>query len=252
MLSTNTSQSTSSYEQFLNFLEYKSHGLKENIMRWQNIIGHADTNWTPKQAEKNILSWYKFNSVSYHAKSYKISPEKQEVLEKFQKDPYYIFKNMVEIMGRDLVSKYLRNTLKSQLEDENSRLEVFISSDADDVFSWVDLICKIQNNGEIQYVWIDIAVSQKEEYLTEKSEKMTSTKCIEFNMCQRIPYDTKMPRKVLAFSPKIMAEMLSQYLSSIEKGEYIDTLELYNNISKQNIQDTKNMTKLKVDNLLTL
>ena len=55
-------------------------------------------------------------------------------------------------MGRDLVSKHLRKTLTPTLDPETGRIEVFIASDADDVFAGVDLICKIQNKYQSEYL----------------------------------------------------------------------------------------------------
>ncbi len=230
--------SNSYYVGFLNHLNTKSHGLKEKVTHWQKSILQSDTKHL-SQWEKNIVSWYRFNNVSYHCNEYKISPEKQEILDKYRNDPYYIFKNMVEIMGRDLISKRLRNILKNELSSDDARLQVFISSDSDDVFWWVDVISKIQYWWKTSYLGIDIAVSWNQEYLANKTQKKTQSICMEFNLEEKLPPTTKMPRYVLQFSPEIMAEMLHQYLEAVENGIHIDTLDMYQNIRAKHIKEVQ-------------
>lgn len=242
----------SSCEWFLNHLNTKSYWLKEKIEHWQKII----LKWweTEKQStwDRNISSWYSFNNVSYHSDKYKLNRERSDLIQMFHNDPYYIFKNMVEIMWRDLVSKHLRKTLADKLSHDDSRLQVFVSSDADDVFWWVDLIVKLEHDGNIEYQWIDIAVSGNKRYLSEKVEKREETVCMEFNIKNWNRPTMKIPRYVLQFSPKIMSEMLSQYLDSIEKWEYLDTLDLYKTVKNQNIVDARAETNFKINNLMRI
>ncbi len=240
-------------ENFINHLNNKNVWLKEKIEAWQKII----LKWFDKsnltQSEKNICSWYQFNNISYKSWDYILDERKEWLIQEFNENPYYIFKNMVEIMWRDLVSKHLRETLSNKLEsDEESRLQVFTSSDADDVFWWVDLITKLELNWQTQYMWIDIAVSANKWYLTQKAEWRTQTKCIEFNLNQWIDPWKKIPRYVLQFSPKLMSELLDQYLSSIEKWKYVDTLDLYRIIHSQNLTEVRKETNFKINNLIRL
>lgn len=240
-------------ENFINHLNKKNKWLKNKIEHWQKIILWTSDNSTETEEERNIRSWYKFNNVTYHSQNYNISAEKQVLLNQFHENPYYIFKNMVEIMWRDLISKHLRKTLAEQLEnDEESRLQVFVSSDADDVFWWVDLITKLELNGKIEYMWIDIAVSANQDYLTRKSKSKTESKCIEFNLTQWLHPWNKIPRYILQFSPILISELLDQYLSSIENWEYVDTLNLYKKIHNQNLIEVRKDTNFKVNNILRI
>lgn len=240
-------------ENFINHLNKKNRWLKDKIEHWQKVILWVTDNIEETQEEKNINSWYRFNNVSYHSDKYNLPENKQDLLRQFYENPYYIFKNMVEIMWRDLISKHLRKILAKQLEnDEESRLQVFVSSDSDDVFWWVDLISKLELNGRTEYMWIDIVVSANQDYLTRKSKSKTESKCIEFNLSQWLHPWYKIPRYILQFSPKLISELLDQYLSAIEKWEYVDTLELYKKIHNQNIREVRNDTNFKVNNILRI
>jgi hypothetical protein len=237
---------------FLNHLETKSKWLKEKIEHWQKIILKSDNDHTDKIWDRNISSWYWFNNVSYHSNKLRSHSWKDKLIQAFHNDPYYIFKNMVEIMWRDLVSKHLRKTLWEKLTFNDSRLQVLTTSDSDDVFWWVDLIVKLEYDGNIEYMWIDIAVCWNKKTLEDKINKNEETKCIEYNLFEWNNPSMKIPRKVLQFSPKIMAEMLSQYLKAIENWEYIDTLELYKTIKNQNIVDARDETNFKINNLMRI
>ncbi len=248
----NSRNSNQWYVCFLNNLNKKNIWLKENIEKWQNCIVKWK-NWEKlTNKERNIYSWYKFNNYSYSSPDYNLKADRRKILEEFKSDPYYIFKNMVEIMWRDLVSKHLRKILQEKLEHGSSRLQVFITSDSDDVFWWVDLIAKISEKWKNEYLWIDIAVSAREDYLVEKSKKKTETICMEFNKKEKIKATRKIERNVLQFSPKIMAELLWEYLEGVESGEYIDALEKYSEIKTKNIQQVKDDTNFKVNNLLRI
>lgn len=88
--------------------------------------------------------------------------------------------------------------------------------------------------------------------MTQKTEWKTQTKCIEFNLHQWINPWKKIPRYVLQFSPKLMSELLDQYLSSIEKWKYVDTLELYRKIHSKNLTQVRKETNFKINNLIRL
>jgi hypothetical protein len=239
-------------ETFLNNLNSKSNWLKENIIKWQLMIKYWWDKVNLTDYGNNIANWHRFNNNSYNSDKLRVSDRQKNIMNQFHSDPYYIFKNMVEIMWRDLVSKFLRKELSEKLTHEDSRLQVFITSDYDDVFAWVDLICKIETEDGVDYLWVDIAVSNNQEYLIDKSLKKVETYCTEFNLKNWLNPKFNIPRQVLQLKPEIMAEMLSRYLTWVEEWLYVDTLELYNNITKEKINDVSDNTSFKIDNLLTI
>ncbi len=202
--------------------------LVEKIWFWQNSIKNSDKS-KQTQEEKNIANWFRFNNKSYKSDKLVMSEKHKKLLIEFSEDPNYIFKNIVEVISRELIYKYLR-TIKSL---ENSRVKVVNTSDFDDVVWWVDIIVEIENEKwEISLIWLDIAVSNNDKYLVNKTNR-TQTKCIEYNLSCKRDINTKFLREVLQINPEIMWKLLYLYLVKVEKWESVDILMLYRNICEE-------------------
>lgn len=142
----------------------------------------------------NLWRWYHSNRKSYHSDKYNISKIDKNLLDDFKKDPYYVLKNSVEIIWKKLVSKLFENSLKWTLNN----VKVYTTTDIDDIKWWADLIVVLDEKGEKSYVWIDIAVSDSQEYLSVKNTKKESV-CQEFNLYKWLHINTKIRRMVLDF-----------------------------------------------------
>lgn len=92
--------------------------------------------WT--MCAEAIHSWYwkESRSQSYQAPNWKISPERSVLFQQFRSDPNYHLKNLVEVVARNLVEEMLRS--------DGIDAKVMLTSDSDDVFSWVDLIIEVK------------------------------------------------------------------------------------------------------------
>lgn len=142
------------------------------IDSWQSAI---KAEGEPTKEAVNIHNWYwsQVRSRSYQAPSWRITPERTALFQKFRSDPYYHLKNLVEIVARSLVEEMLKA--------EGLDAKVMVTSDSDDVFSGVDFIVEIKSEkGSKDYVGFDLAVSDNPEYLQKKGQR-THTVCREFN-----------------------------------------------------------------------
>ncbi len=213
--------------------------LNKYIEYFQDVI-LRNINWetAKNNTEKKIISWYNFNNNSYSAKNYKLDKNKGELLEKFKNDEFYIFKNIIERIWRELVSKLFQNQLwKNYSKDEEIWIKTLITSDSDDAFWKIDLIVILNEDWEESYLWIDIAVSDNSKYLESKIQKEDS-QCIEFNLYKWLPLNTKIKRVVLDFERKVMANFLIEFFETIESNWVIDIKTVYN--KHYNLKHNKN------------
>lgn len=247
-------QENSWYISIANSLSNKSDGLDKKIDDWQAMIKQADTKESSSPEGERIKDWYRRNNKSYHSSKLRISDHYKDLIQKFSADEYYIFKNIVEILGRQLVSEYLSDLTGIW----NTQLKTYITSDFDDVAAWVDLIVEMTFEDWVtQYLWLDIAVTSNDDYLWKK-EKRTQTYCIEFNLANKFAPKMMIDRKVLKFHPKVMWELIYRYLSWVEKGQEEDILELFRKINKRFNSETawygyiQKQTSQWVNNILTI
>ncbi len=141
----------------------------------------------------------------------------QEKTQEFQKDIEYGLKNFVEILARPILEAKLTNLWWKEVK-------VFLASDNDDVWSGVDLILTFKDpkTEQVHTIWIDVATSQDEGYLDDKSGKNTCTP-EEFHWTQWKPEGTSVPRIVFAISPEKMAKILQDTLRDFAEGKPITT-----------------------------
>jgi hypothetical protein len=239
---------------FLNHLNKYEEWLKEKIEYWQEIIKKWDEEFKNMNfSEKNIYKWYKKYKETYSCERYKLSPNRSEILEKFKNDNYYIFKNIVEIMASEIVVAEYKIETENLFNNIFVELNVFLTSEKDDIFWWVDLIVELEVDWKKTYTWIDIVVSENDNYIIRKSKKRDKTICMEFNMYKWKDPLMKIPRYVFQFSPKIISSLLVKYLESIERWEKISVYESYQDAKwKEEIEKELEQTRLKVSNLIKI
>lgn len=186
--------------------------LIKKVEFWQDAVSgrYKKMNLEKRDREQSeaIYRWYwkEIQDHSYQAASWKISPERSLLFQEFRSDPNYHLKNLVEVVGRQLMEEIFRA--------RGLNPNVMLTSDSDDVFSWVDLIVELRTKGKpVEYTGIDIAISKNPYYLAKK-EKRTETICYEFNAFKG--YKNKsMPREVFAIPPRVMAKFLTRYMQQI-------------------------------------
>lgn len=159
---------------------------------------------------RNIAKWYLQESKSrtYQGRNWKIDPKYVALFQEFRSDEFYHLKNLVEVVMREIVELTL---ISEGFQD----VQVYRTSDNDDVTAGADLIAKIRKSDGSGYTFaIDLAVSGNEKYLGKKRER-TETKCREYNRYAGMPLDTPMDREVIAIRPEVMGYFLVQYLDAV-------------------------------------
>lgn len=132
----------------------REHGFDKEYMAWaiefwqdalKGKYRHSTEEWYRTSAQ-NLSKWYwnEVNVRSYQAPSWKISPERTVLFREFREDSYYILKNLTEIVVRDLI--------EATLTSEGYEVEVMTTSDSDDVFSGVDIIVGVKEEGQTCYI----------------------------------------------------------------------------------------------------
>lgn len=185
--------------------------LVKRIDFWQHAMSGAYKlrNLPPDEirASEVVYKWYtqELQHHSYHSPTWKVLPERAELFRQFLEDPYYHLKNLVEVV--------MRQVLEEMLRLQGVDATVYLTSNGDDVFGGVDVIVEAKMQDRIEYMGIDIAVSDNREYLEEKQQR-TATICREFNTCKRLG-KMSMAREVFSVSPHTMARFLSDYMERV-------------------------------------
>lgn len=97
---------------------------------WQDAIRgklqQSSDEWY-RENGKRIHKWYwdQLHTKSYHVPGWRVAPEHSKLFHEFKKDHFYGLKNLVEIVMRHFVEVMLQET--------GHDVEVFTSSDCDDV-----------------------------------------------------------------------------------------------------------------------
>ncbi len=162
------------------------------------------------QEGRNIAKWYlnESSSRSYEGRNWKVDPKYLVLFQEFRSDEFYHLKNLVEVVMREIVELTL-------VAEGYREVQVYQTSDNDDVTGGADLIAKIRKpNGSGYTFAIDLAVSSNEKYLEKKRER-TETKCREYNRYADMPIDTPMDREVISIRPEAMGYFLVQYLDAV-------------------------------------
>jgi hypothetical protein len=241
-------------------INYDEIELTRNIGAWQNAIKKWE-NWEKIiQKDHNIYLWYNTESKKTYSSDKLVQNKRNtELVAKFKNDPNYIFKNIIELLSRELLYKHIRS-----IEDfKDHDIKIYNTSDSDDIFWWVDCIVEISKDWEWneESFWIDVAVTNNHEYLEKKSQK-NQTFCLEYNLFKWKNPTEKMPRIVLQFKTEIMAKLVTEYLRLIWEWKFTNILNLYNDICEkkenENVYETLDAktiiesTKAKTLNILNL
>lgn len=215
--------------------------LSLKIWEWQSAI--KKTNWFHKKTEwKNISNWYNWiiDEHSYSYKNLEISDHFSWLINDFKQDPNDIFNKMIEYVIRDLLQRKLKDRLSSLYEKDrknfwDKRVSVKITSDYDDVRSWIDLILSFEwdKKEKNKYIWIDVAISWNEDYLVEKSIRRDSIPT-EFNLSKGFNKDNLIPRRVISLHPEILSHFIYNYLTQIEKTWSANVVDIFNKTLKNN------------------
>jgi hypothetical protein len=216
-------------------IEFVQKAISEYLKKPSKYSNYQSLDNTSKKIH-NLWKWYKNNRENYSSPKLRINDNIQELMDRFKMDDFYILKNCVEIIWKKLVLKHL----KDKLVWKDWNIDVYLTSDFDDVTWWVDLIVSVNNE---YYLWIDIAVSDNKDYLSLKKEKWTSV-CREFNLYKWLPVNTQIVRVVLDFERIIMADLLIEFFNHIEYWETIDILDLYEKIYKKRHNSKNNYMSL--------
>lgn len=225
----------------INFLQKSIQAYRKNPDKYKN-----NPNLTEEEKKAlRLWKWYNANRKSYSS-NLNLSSSEKELLAEFRKDPFYILKNSVEIVWKELVAKLFENRLKWTWV--NTKVE--ITTDLDDIFWSADIaITMTEKNGEKSYLLLDMAVSDNEEFLLQKAEK-GETVCQEFNLSKKLPQYTKIKRMVLDFERIIMADFIINYFEEIENWNNPDITALYNKIYEKRHNSRKKYESLWVEKVI--
>lgn len=204
---------------------------------WFKIDDFIRYTWVNSFTTQRIQNWYLLQKLKYwywrlhpleairlektnqtdvenrqKSRHWHISHSSQSLIELFQKDIHYWLKNFVEILARSIVEERINATWLYK------SVKVYLTSDADDVLSWVDLIVDcIDKNGKQHFIGIDVAVSENSWYLDKKSWN-SDCKPLEFMYRNNIfSKDSGMPRIVFAMSPKGISDAIIMSIEDFEK-----------------------------------
>lgn len=242
--------------------------LEKYIGFFEDIIGKYENFWLEPNNinEQNIINWYKNNWNTYSSKEYK-SDKKfkkyRKIVNTIKNNEHYIFKTIVERIWKQLIDSLLQKELEKNNKSNNwISINTLLSSDNDDVYWKIDLILLYSNFWNESYLWIDIAVSEDDFYLSKKTE-ISDTKCREFNMFKNLNIDTKIKRVVLNFDKKVMANFLLEVFRQIEDNWKIDDIvdiyfKNYKKFSSDSeyiwlsVENVQNWIKNWIDKILTI
>lgn len=159
---------------------------------------------------QNILSfieWEKFHS--YSSDKLELTEDRKRILESIEDNKDWIKK---------LVESLIRKSFKDIIDSLGIDWKAYLTSDADDVFSWIDLILNIDGVGDF---WIDVAVSSNPKYLEEKANKRKITTPVEYNLKNWYPAGRKISRNVIWFPPEVVNEFIGFVLPIIWKNAWL-------------------------------
>jgi len=232
---------------------FNSRQMHDRIDFWLDSIKHFYDKKSPETSMsiewQNIAMWYLRESKahSYQARNWKIDPKYLALFQEFRSDEFYHLKNLVEVVLREIVELKL-------MAEGFREVQVYRTSDHDDVTAWADLIAKVRRPDGSRYTFaIDLAVSGSEKYLSKKLER-SQTKCREYNRYTDHHVDTLMDREVIAIRPEVMWHALIQYLWAVGSWKMLSSaqkLQLLEWPRSNSIASIRGSTSSRTQSLLT-
>lgn len=238
------------------------------IINWQNIIEscpnfnnfNSSSHINEKTWEKlninqiNLLKWYNLNNNTYKYDKLQLNSKDKTTLKEIKADKYDTFKWLVEVVAWKLLKEYIESFYKNN----EKIVTVKITSEYDDLKSWVDCIVQIKDkiSWNISIQWIDIAVTTNDSYLNKKRER-TQTYCWELNLSNWDKFNKEIPRRVLEFEPSVFANFMKNYLNQVIDWEDLNpmdnsiVLDEYRKNYFNYHNNEVNYTKLTSDNIKT-
>lgn len=163
------------------------------------------------QKERNVCKWYEslgkwYPGTSKNERNFEYRDIRDyHIIEEIESQEYHWLKKAIEVMLKDILSLHFKKHIWEFAK-------VFLSSDYDDIKSWIDAIVAIEKWGQTHYTWIDFFVSSKTGKFREKGKrKKTNPKEFSHHMWEYI----EMERIVKDFNPRVVGLVFNYYLKQI-------------------------------------
>lgn len=218
---------------------------------WNNDLRNLNKflNWDAKNLDKseyefisNVYEWIdnqKFQT--YSSNKLRVSEEKQNIINNVESDIDWI-KKFIEMT--------IRRVFKDIIDSAWINWKAYLTSNYDDIFSWIDLIMALEKwEEDFMEIWVDISISNNSEYVSEKKEKRKLTKPIEYNLNKGYSPNKEMKRIVINFKPEVIKIFLQKIMNSLWKNSWLSSWEslqymreAYNEVKTDD--DLKNIMKI--------